>query len=327
MSLPLPVDPELAPWLSLLPALDVGDAAAARATVEAMGAAAPPFTLPEGVELSEHRVPGAVGIPEVPVAVFRPAGAGNALPAVLYVHGGGFILEEGDGDRALAARWAAELGAVVVSVRYRLAPEHPYPAATDDCYAALEWLAANAAGLGVDPARIAVAGMSAGGGLTAALTLLARDRGGPVPCFQLLDIPELDDRLETSSMREFTDTPVWNRPNAVHSWRAYLGADRDPAAPVPAYAAPARAENLAGLPPAYVAVSDLDPLRDEGLDYALRLVRAGVPTELHLFPGTFHGAAGFVPDTAVTRRMSEGALDALRRGLAVRSRLNLPEAS
>jgi acetyl esterase len=317
VSLPLPVDPELAPWLSLLPALDVGDAAAARATVEAMAAAAPPFTLPEGVELSEHSVPGAVGTPEVPVAVFRPAGAGNALPAVLYVHGGGFILEEGDGDRALAARWAAELGAVVVSVRYRLAPEHPYPAATDDCYAALEWLAANAAGLGVDRARIAVAGMSAGGGLTAALTLLARDRGGPVPCFQLLDIPELDDRLETSSMREFTDTPVWNRPNAVRSWRAYLGADRDPAAPVPAYAAPARAENLAGLPPAYVAVSDLDPLRDEGLDYALRLVRAGVPTELHLFPGTFHGAAGFVPDTAVTRRMSEGALDALRRGLAV----------
>ncbi|MEU6923278.1 alpha/beta hydrolase [Streptomyces sp. NPDC046631] len=317
MSLPLPVDPELAPWLSLLPALDVGDAAAARATVEAMAAAAPPFTLPEGVELSEHSVPGAVGTPEVPVAVFRPAGAGNALPAVLYVHGGGFILEEGDGDRALAARWAAELGAVVVSVRYRLAPEHPYPAATNDCYAALEWLAANAAGLGVDRARIAVAGMSAGGGLTAALTLLARDRGGPVPCFQLLDIPELDDRLETSSMREFTDTPVWNRPNAVRSWRAYLGADRDPAAPVPAYAAPARAENLAGLPPAYVAVSDLDPLRDEGLDYALRLVRAGVPTELHLFPGTFHGAAGFVPDTAVTRRMSEGALDALRRGLAV----------
>ncbi|MEU2131348.1 alpha/beta hydrolase [Streptomyces sp. NPDC018352] len=317
MPLPLPVDPELAPWLALLPALDVGDAAAARATVEAMGAAAPPFVLPEGVESSEHRVVGAPGAPEVPVTVFRPAGSGAGLPAVLYVHGGGFILEQGDGDRALAARWAAGLGAVVVSVRYRLAPEHPYPAATDDCYAALEWLAANADGLGVDPARIAVAGMSAGGGLAAALTLLARDRGGPALCFQLLDIPELDDRLDTPSMREFTDTPVWNRPNAAHSWRAYLGTDRDPAAPVPAYAAPARAEDLSGLPPAYVAVSDLDPLRDEGLGYAQRLVRAGVPTELHLFPGTFHGAAGFVPDTAVTRRMSEGALDALRRGLAV----------
>ncbi|MCX5112693.1 alpha/beta hydrolase [Streptomyces sp. NBC_00378] len=317
MPLPLPVDPELAPWLALLPALDVGDAAAARATVEAMGAAAPPFVLPEGVESSEHRVVGAPGAPEVPMSVFRPAGSGTGLPAVLYVHGGGFILEEGDGDRALAARWAAELGAVVVSVRYRLAPEHPYPAATEDCYAALDWLAANADGLGVDPARIAVAGMSAGGGLAAALALLARDRGGPALCFQLLDIPELDDRLDTPSMREFTDTPVWNRTNAVHSWRAYLGADRDPAAPVPAYAAPARAEDLSGLPPAYVAVSDLDPLRDEGLDYAQRLVQAGVPTELHLFPGTFHGAAGFVPDTAVTRRMTEGALDALRRGLAV----------
>ncbi|MEU9463838.1 MULTISPECIES: alpha/beta hydrolase [unclassified Streptomyces] len=317
MSLPLPVDPELGPWLALLPALDVGDAAAARATVEAMGAASPPFVVPEGVESSEHRVPGAPDAPEVPVAVFRPVGAGTALPAVLYVHGGGFILEEGDGDRALAARWAADLGAVVVSVRYRLAPEHPYPAATDDCYAALEWLAGNAAGLGVDPARIAVAGISAGGGLAAALALLARDRGGPALCFQLLDIPELDDRLETPSMREFTDTPVWNRPNAVQSWRAYLGADRAPDAPVPAYAAPARAEDLTGLPPAYVAVSDLDPLRDEGLDYAQRLVQAGVPTELHLFPGTFHGAAGFVPDTAVTRRMTEGALGALRRGLSV----------
>lgn len=127
----------------------------------------------------------------------------------------------------------------------------------------------------------------------------------------------LDDRVDTPSAQEFTATPMWNRPNALHSWRHYLSAS-DPAAPVSPYAAPARADDLTGLPPAHVMVCDLDPLRDEGLDYAQRLVRSGVPTELQLFPGTFHGAEGAVPDTAVTRRMRAGLIDAVRRGLAAR---------
>jgi acetyl esterase/lipase len=199
---------------------------------------------------------------------------------------------------------------VVVSVDYRLAPENPYPAGLEDCYAALQWTAAKASELGVDPARIAIGGSSAGGGLTAALALLARDRGGPAVKFQFLDIPELDDRLDTPSMTRFVDTPIWNQPNAVRSWRYYLGGQ-----PADQYAAPARAEDLTGLPPAYVAVCEFDPLRDEGLTYAHRLIQAGVPTELHHFPGTFHGSS-MVQTAAVSKRMAAEGIDAIRRGLS-----------
>jgi acetyl esterase/lipase len=207
---------------------------------------------------------------------------------------------------------AGEVGAVVVSVDYRLAPEHPFPAGVEDCYAALAWLAAHAAELGVDPARIAVAGQSAGGGLAAATALLARDRGGPALCFQLLEIPELDDRLDTPSMRAFTDTPLWNRPNAVWSWKHYLGASH--AGEPSAYAAPARAKDLAGLPPAYVSTMEFDPLRDEGILYALRLLQAGVPVELHSYPGTFHGSA-LLPGAKVSQRGAREVMEALRHAL------------
>jgi acetyl esterase/lipase len=209
----------------------------------------------------------------------------------------------------LAAAHAAD--AVVVSVEYRLAPEHPFPAGLEDCYAALVWLAAEARALGVDPARIAVMGQSAGGGLAAGLALLARDRGGPRLCCQLLGIPELDHRLETASMREFVDTPLWNRPNAIMSWRHYLG---EPPGEVSPYASPAIAKDLRGLPPAYVSTMEFDPLRDEGIEYALRLLQAGVPVELHQYPGTFHGS-GLVAGAAVSRRAQAEWLDALARGL------------
>ncbi|MDF2704454.1 MAG: lipase/esterase, partial [Nonomuraea muscovyensis] len=164
--------------------------------------------------------------------------------------------------------------------------------------------------LGVDPGRIAVGGDSAGGNLSTALALLTRDRGGPPLRFQCLDVPVTDDRLTTPSMLAFTDTPMWNRPMAVLSWRYYLGE----AAGATPYAAPIRATDLTGLPPAYVSVCEFDPLRDEGIAYAQRLVQAGVPTELHLYPGTFHGAA-LVADVAVTRRMNADMVDALRRAL------------
>ena len=197
----------------------------------------------------------------------------------------------------------------MVSVDYRLAPENPYPAGIEDCYAALAWTAANAAELGIDRARLGIGGASAGGGLSAGLALLARDRGGPAICFQYLGIAELDDRLETPSMTKFVDSPVWNRPGAVVSWDSYLGGR-----PADQYAAPARAEDLSGLPPAYVDVCEFDPLRDEDLIYAHRLIQAGVPTEVHHYPGTFHGS-GMVETAAVSRRMAAEMLDALRRGL------------
>jgi acetyl esterase/lipase len=165
----------------------------------------------------------------------------------------------------------------------------------------------------VDPARIAVAGQSAGGGLAAATALLARDRGGPALRFQLLEIPELDDRLDTPSMRAFTDTPLWNRPNAEWSWRHYLGPDH--VAETSAYAAPARARDLAGLPPAYVSTMEFDPLRDEGITYALRLLQAGVQVELHSHPGTFHGSA-LIAGAEVSQRGAREVVEALRRALS-----------
>jgi acetyl esterase/lipase len=216
-------------------------------------------------------------------------------------------------EHAFGAQVAKDLGVVVVAVEYRLAPEHPFPAGLEDCYAALSWLHDQAHQLGVDRSRIAVGGQSAGGGLAAATALLARDRGGPPLCFQFLGIPELDHRLETASMRAFVDTPMWSRPKAEISWRYYLGPDAGDVSP---YASPAIATDLRDLPPAYVTTMEFDPLRDEGISYALRLMEAGVSVELHSYPGTFHGSAA-LSTAAVSRRGAAELLGALRRGLRV----------
>ena len=192
----------------------------------------------------------------------------------------------------------------MVSVEYRLAPEHPYPAGLDDCVTGLAYL-----GTLVD--RIAVHGQSAGGGLAAATVLRARDAGGSKVVFQSLGMPELDDRLETPSMQQFTATPLWSRPQAVKSWEYYLGGK-----PADGYAAPARNLDLSGLPPAHVTVMELDPLRDEGIAYAAAMLAAGVSVELHAYPGTFHGSS-LVTEAAVSKRMSEDLLGALRRGLSL----------
>jgi acetyl esterase/lipase len=208
---------------------------------------------------------------------------------------------------------SAGIDAVVVSVEYRLAPEHPFPAGIDDCYAGLSWMAESAEELALDPARIAIAGQSAGGGLAAGTALMARDRGGPALCFQLLEIPELDDRLETPSMRAFTDTPLWNHPNAIWSWRHYLGPDHE--GEVSPYAAPARAVDLSGLPPAYVSTMEFDPLRDEGILYALGMLQAGVSVELHSYAGTFHGS-GLLPHADASVRNLEEVVHLLKRKLS-----------
>jgi acetyl esterase len=199
-------------------------------------------------------------------------------------------------------------------VDYRLAPEHPYPAAPEDCYASLLWLAGRQAEFSIDRDRIAVVGRSAGGGLAAALTLMTRDRGGPRIAFQLLEVPMLDDRVATTSAREFTDTPVWDQASATLAWRYYLG-DAAGTDAVSAYAAPARATDLAGLPPAYVHTAQFDPLRDEGIAYAQKLMAAGIPTELHSSPGTFHGSS-HVEQAQISRRLAAERMAVLRRALA-----------
>jgi acetyl esterase/lipase len=309
-------DPEVAEMAALVAGRAAPtDAVAARAESAAMFA-----TLPQpdvsGLDIENREIPGPEGAPPVPVRVYVPHDrADTPTPAIIYIHGGGFFVGSIDTEHGGSATLARELGVVVVSVEYRLAPEHPYPAGLEDCYAALQWLHGAAEELGVDTARIAVNGGSAGGGLSAALALLARDRGGPAICFQYLGIPELDDRLDTPSMQTFVDTPMWSRPAAEKSWEWYLG-DLWGTDDIPYHAAPARAEDLSGLPPAYVSVMEFDPLRDEGLDYAVRMIRAGVPVELHHFPGTFHGSA-MVQTAAVHRREAAERLAVWRKAFRI----------
>ena len=304
------IDPELLPWLAMLPeGVGFDDIPAMRARMSEMTDQFPTYEPENPVTVEEKLIPGPAGAPDVRVRVYTPTSAPTPRPGFVSIHGGGFAIGDLDQDASFSLEIADKIGAVVVSVDYRLAPETPYPGPLEDCYAALEWTAAKASELGVDPARIGIGGASAGGGLTAGLALLARDRSGPAVKFQYLGIPELDDRLETLSMTKFVDTPLWHRPNAILSWKMYLGGQ-----PADQYAAPARAEDLAGLPPAYVSVCEFDPLRDEGLTYAHRLIQAGVATELHHFPGTFHGS-GMVRAAAVSQRMHAESLDAIRRGL------------
>jgi len=309
-------DPEVAEMAALVAGRGAPtDAVAAREESAAMFSVLPQPDV-SSLDIDDREVPGPEGDPPVTVRVYVPhERAATPTPAILYIHGGGFFVGSIDTEHGGAAGLAKELGVVVVSVEYRLAPEHPYPAPLEDCYAALQWLHGAADELGVDPARIAINGGSAGGGLSAGLALLARDRGGPAICFQYLGIPELDDRLDTPSMRAFVDTPMWSRPAAEKSWEWYLG-DLWGTDDVPYYASPARAEDLTGLPPAYVSVMEFDPLRDEGLDYAVRMIRAGVPVELHHFPGTFHGSA-MVQTAAIHRREGVERLAVWRKAFGI----------
>lgn len=305
-------DPELAAALELQPSASIEDLEAARELHRRFSAAADEEI--EGIEtleISDRVVPAGVHTPDVKVRVYVPLAFERPLPGVLFIHSGGFVLGSVDGEHARAVWLALSAGAVLVSVDYRLAPEHPFPAALDDCYEALCWIDANADQLGIARDRVAVAGSSSGGCLAAGVALLARDRGGPHLCFQLLNAPVLDDRFETPSMLEFTDTPVWDRRSAELSWRYYLG---DRAGETPQYAAPARADDLSGLPPAYIATAQFDPLRDEGILYGLRLLQAGVAAEIHNFPGAYHGSE-LVETAEISQRWAADVTRALRNGL------------
>ncbi|WP_163510776.1 alpha/beta hydrolase [Fodinicola acaciae] len=313
-------DPELAPWVEMLPKIDLTGV-----DIPAMRAAQPPdfaelfqngaYEPANPLDVRDLTIPGPADNPDLRVRIYSPANEETARPGLVYIHGGGFVFGSIEQMDPATTQIADQLGIVVVSVEYRLAPENRFPAGVEDCYAALQWTAAKASELRIDPDRIGVAGSSAGGGLAAAVALLARDRGGPPLKIQVLDVPELDDRLETPSMHAYHDTPLWNRPNAIVSWRSYLPEGVTPGSDgVSPYAAPSRATDLSGLPRAYVSVCEFDPLRDEGIDYAQRLVQAGVATELHLYPGTFHGSA-LIAAAAVTKRMNADNLAFIQRHL------------
>jgi acetyl esterase/lipase len=307
-----PYDPELAAIVPLLPRVDITDVSAARAMLKKKSALRYTTLDESTLDIEDYHVAGHEGDPEVTVRVYRSRRASGEVPALLYIHGGGFVLGSVASEQDNATTLASTLDIVVASVEYRLAPEHPFPAGLHDCFAAITWLFQRADDLGVDRTHVGVYGSSAGGGLAAALALLCRDRGGPSLCFQFLAMPVLDDRLATHSMKTFIDTPEWNRPSAELSWTYYLGASGS--TDVSAYAAPARATDLHDLPPAYVSTMEFDPLRDEGILYALALLDAGVPVELHSYPGTFHGSTQVVA-AGVSQRMANEQMHVLRRAL------------
>lgn len=316
-------DPELIGFIEELPSTDISDPAALRNSREQMAGLSNVEIDTSALDIRDVDVPGPAGSPEVSIRVYRPKQQRENGPGLLYIHGGGFVLGSVDGEHASVAAIATNLNIVAVSVEYRLAPEDPYPAGVEDCYAALQWFAANASELGVDKTQIGICGQSAGGGLSAATALLARDRKGPELCFQFLGIPEVDDRLATPSMTQFVDTPMWARPNAEMSWKFYLGDNWQAGGKgVPIYAAPARAEDLSGLPPAFVTVMEFDPLRDEGINYAMKLLECGVSTELHAYPGTFHGSS-LVTTAKVSQRAAKEMMEALARGLGIDQALDL----
>lgn len=294
---------ELLPVAQRMPDVDYGNAKRVRSRLLRAFKLAVVLrpTVEDAVEISDRLLDVGPDHPQVPVRVYQPPTDGAPVPALVFFHGGGFVVGGLDTEDERCREYARRTGILVLSVDYRLAPEHPYPAGFDDCYRSVQWLAANAAELGVDPTRIMVGGTSAGGALAAAVSLAARDRGDLDIAYQMLLYPVIDDRMNTWSMARCVSTPGWNQPNSVHMWRHYLG-DLFGGDDVPAYAAPGRATDLSGLPPAYVMTIDRDPLRDEAIDYALRLVAAGVPTELHNLPGTFHGFDAAHPVAAISQR-------------------------
>ena len=319
------IAPELLVGLERMPSLPLSDSFIAQLRqMVGTGQAQPSFEAPplppayQAVLCEQRFIPGLAGEPDVRVLVYTPPHAASApRPAYLHMHGGGFVLGSPEINDSSNRAYASDLDCVVVSVDYRLAPETRFPGALNDCYAALLWLHDQAEALGVDRARIAIGGESAGGGHAATLALHARDKGEVAICFQLLEAPMLDDRTGSSRepnpyCGEFVWTPEQNR----YGWSALLGM-----APggndVPAGAVPARAASLEGLPPACITVGALDLFMDENVNFAGRMMQAGIPTELHVIPGGYHGFGAAGPQAPLVRMLLDLRRNALARALGV----------
>jgi acetyl esterase/lipase len=269
--------------------------------------AAPPA--PDTVERSVHKVRGD---PDLFLNVHRPRRAAKDRACLYWMHGGGYVMGTCASNAAQLDRWCEAFDCVAVSVEYRLAPEYPYPAPLEDCYAGLIWILHHADQLGITSDRIGVAGSSAGGGLAAGLALMARDRGKIALSFQFLQYPMIDDRLTTLSSR-WDNAPVWPRQANAFGWRAYLGELNGDN--VPAYAAAARADDLSGLPPTLLMAGSVDGFLDESLQYAQRLIHAGVSTDLRVYAGAPHGFVSIAPESALARQAARDAEDWLSRFL------------
>lgn len=266
----------------------------------------PPFPTPPDteVEVLQHMIPGPKGAPQIRLRIYRPKMSQGILPGLLYLHYGGYTIGSPEHEDDMCYRYVKEVGCVIISPEYRLAPENPAPAAYEDCYTTFLWFVENAPELGVDPMRIAVTGLSSGGGLTIAVCLMARDSGGPMPIFQMPVAPTIDDRFLTKSSREFTDPRALNYNSCKHIWNFYLGKGHEYRDDIPEYAAPARAENLKGLPPCYCYVGALDPHRDETIAFITKLTQQHVQTGFSLYPGGIHAFQLELP----TARISKNAI-------------------
>lgn len=266
------------------------------------------------VAVRDERIPGAPGSPDVKIRIYEPKDRdGSPLPCVFFYHGGGFLFGTVYRQEALCQRYVKNVNCMVVSVEYRLAPQWKAPAPLEDCYAALCWVHDQGEAIGVDNTRLAVAGLSAGGNLAAAISLLARDRKGPKICLQIPLYAELDYTLDTMSAHEITDPKIWCRYNCEKSWEKFLSPGKMPNQ----YDSPSLAKDLEGLPPLFSFIGQLDPGRDENIAYWTRLMEAGVEVEYHVFPGCYHCFELSVPDADYSKTAYELTYQALRKAFAV----------
>lgn len=310
------LEPDLKDFFLSMPPLELTrvQLPAIRAAREAMAMEQMP-PLPPEVSIVQEYAPGRSDQPDVRMKIYRTGSDRKDRPAILHLHGGGYVLGSPESMAPQCCAWAKGMDAVVVAPAYRLAPETSYPGNVEDAYAALGWIYANAGQLGVDTSRIAVAGESAGGGLAAGLALLARDRKEYAFCHQQLIFPMLDDRTTIrADLSPMYGEFVWDRAKNHFGWSALLGAEPG-GHDVSPYAAAARAEDLSGLPPTFIATGAMDLFTEENLEYARRLMASGVPVELHVYPGAPHGFM-WVPDARVTKQYARDAWDGLARGIA-----------
>jgi acetyl esterase/lipase len=321
------LDPELVEPLDQLTAgtgggFSLRDIPATRAMVSGMIAAIKEQVPPTAGVTSEDRRVSVAGAlsgkagPDVAVRLYRPDAPSGPLPVLIWMHGGGWVLGDLEIDDLMLRGLTKTVGCAVVNVDYRLSPEHSFPAAIDDCYAVLEWVESQGPSVGLDASRIAIGGGSAGAGLAAGVSLLARDRGSKAIGFQLLIYAAINDRNTAQVADGEPENLFWSRENTLRCWQAYLDG-RNGSEDVPLYAAPIRAADLSGLPPAYLASGSLDMFLDDNLEYARRLNDAGVATELHVYPGAFHAFDAFAPAARLTQRFVADRDAALRRAFGL----------